>query len=195
MLNYNPNVSAGVKQTNSAGVPWRLLVISAVLFILCIVIFLGMEFGYTPYLNGEIQKADASIADLSKTLKDGQQKDVIRLYSQLYNVNSLYASHVYPSRIFTFLEKRILPTVRVTSLDIDISKLVLKFDAVAPDLDTVVLQVSTIQGDENIKQAVLVSSKKQDIKEGGGFAFSVRMDIKNGWLSASSSTATTTNNQ
>lgn len=193
MLNYNPNISSGGKQTVSAGAPWRLLIISAVLFILCVVIFLGMDFGYTPYLNSEIQKADASIADLSKTLKDGQQKDVVRLYSQLYNVNSLYASHVYPSRIFSFLEKEILPTVRIISLDADIQKLVLRFDAVAPDLDTVVLQVSNLQGDSNVQQAILISSKKQDPKEGGGFLFSVRMDVKNGWLSETNSVATTTN--
>lgn len=195
MLNYNPNVSTGAPKSNtSTGAPWRLLIISGVLFILCIVIYLGMSFGYTPYLTNEIQSVDASTLALSKDVKNGQQKDMVRLYSQLYNINSLYGSHVYPSRVFTFLEKRVLPTVRVTSMDIDIQKLVIKFEAVAPDFDTVVLQVATMQGDENIKQAVLASSKKQDAKEGGGFLFSVRIDAKEGWLSAST-TATSTKPQ
>ncbi len=186
MLNYTPNVSAGSsKSTGSAGAPWRLLIISGVLFLLCVIIYAGMDFGYTPYLNSEIQKVDASTADLSKDVKNGQQKDMVRLYSQLYNINNLYSAHIYPSRIFTFLEKRIVPTVRITTLDVDVPKLVLKFDAIAPDFDTVVLQVATIQSDEHVAQAVLASSKKQDPKEGGGFAFSVRMEVKAGWLSTS----------
>lgn len=192
MLNYNPNVSAGgSKSKTSTGAPWRLLIISGVLFILCMVIYIGMDFGYTPYLTNEIQKVDADTLTLSKNVKDGEQKDMVRLYSQLYNISNLYETHTYPSRVFTFLEKRILPTVRIMSMDVDIQKSVIKFDAVTSDFDTVVLQVATIQGDENIKQAVLISSKKQDVKNGGGFVFSVRMEAKTGWLSTASSATTT----
>jgi hypothetical protein len=182
MLNYAPSRAGAQKQKSSTGVPWRLLTISIVVFVLMIVIFLGMEFGYKPYLQSQIKQADADISSLSQSLQDGQQNDVIGLYSQLYNINSLYNRHVYPSRWFAFLEKNVLPTVRVTSMDADFLKLSVKLDGIAPDLDTLVLQIATLQQDAHTQEVVLTSSGKQDPKEGTGILFNVRIELKEGWL-------------
>lgn len=181
MLNYAPS-TGGQKQKNATGAPWRLLVISLVLLILTILIVVGMEFGYKPYLNNQMQQADASIASLSQSLQQGQQGDVIGLYSRLYNMNDLYAGHIAVSRWFAFFEKNILPSVRVTSMDADLLKGSVKIDAIAPDMDTIVLQIATLQQDTRAQQVTLLSSQKQDPKEGTGFTFSLRVDLKSGWV-------------
>ncbi|MCL5012184.1 MAG: hypothetical protein M1320_02045 [Patescibacteria group bacterium] len=181
MLNYAP-ATGGQKQKSSTGAPWRLLVISLVLLILTVLITVGMEFGYKPYLTNQLQQADASITSLSQSLQQGQQSDVIGLYSRLYNINDLYTKHIVTSRWFAFFEKNILPTVRVTSMDADLLKESVKIDAIAPDMDTIVLQVATLQQDPQTQQVTLTSSQKQDPKEGTGFTFSLRVDLKDGWL-------------
>jgi len=187
MLNYAPQTQSNAK-ASSTSVPWRLLIIGAVLIVLSVLMYAGMEFGYKPYLNTQIAEADARISELSASLQEGQQKDVIGLYSQMYNISSLLSDHVYPSRVFTFLEQVLLPAIRLTSLDADLRKATIKIEGVASDMDTVTLQLATIQAHEHVSSAVLVSSQKQDTKDGGGVTFNIRIDGKGDWLTKTTTT-------
>lgn len=179
MLNYSPTL-AGAKQSTSTDTPWRLLVLALVLLGLSIFVWIGMEFGYVPYLHNQIAKTDTEIAALAASLKDGQQKDVIGLYSQLYNINELYKNHIYPSRIFSFIETTLLPTIRLTELDVEVRKGTIMLSGVSPDMDTVTLQLAALQKNENIVNAVLSSAKQQD--KGTGVSFTIHIDIRQGWL-------------
>jgi hypothetical protein len=179
MLNYSPTLTQA-KQSASTGTPWRLLILALVLFGLSILIWVGMEFGYKPYLNNQILQTDTKIEQLAESLKDGEEKDVVELYSQLYNIDALYKSHIYPSRVFSFIESVLLPSVRLTELDAEPRKNTITLLGVAPDMDTLTLQVATIQKNSNVLEVMLSSAKQQE--KVSGISFVIRVDIKPGWL-------------
>jgi hypothetical protein len=168
---------ARAASTSSVGFPWRLLVISIVIFGLTVLVYAGINFGYVPYLNSEISKADANFTDLSKKIDVNQQQSLTDFYSQLYNVQTLALTHFYPSRIFDFLEKNIYPTVKLSSFQAGILGGDVRFDAVAVDFNTVINQLAILKTDPNVSAVSLDSSRQREAKDGGGVIFSVRMSF------------------
>jgi hypothetical protein len=157
------------------GFPWRLLIISVVIFGLTVLVWAGISFGYVPYLNSEIDKADADFNDLSKKIDASQQQVLTDFYSQLYNVQTLASTHLYPSKIFDFLEKNVYPAVRISSFQAGVSGGDARFDAITADFNTVINQLAILKADPNVLTVSLESSRQREAKDGGGVAFSVRM--------------------
>lgn len=183
MLNYNPTIpsSGGQSQRpfSPSSAPWRVLVMSLTLLIVCIVIFAGMEFGYTPYLNSEIQKTKDQITTLSKSFSSDQQKELIRIYSQLYNIDKLSKGHQYTSQIFSILEKTISPSVTIKSLNLETVSKTAKIEMTALDFDSVTNQLIALKSDPRIVEATIDSSKRDETKEGvvGKITFVVKVQF------------------
>jgi len=178
MADFNTTVNrARAASTSSVGFPWRLLIISIVIFGLTVLVYAGINFGYVPYLNSEINKADANFTDLSKKIDVSQQQSLTDFYSQLYNVQALASTHSHPSKIFDFLEKNIYPTVKLSSFQAGISGGDVSFDATAVDFNTVINQLAILKADSNVLAVSLDSSRQRETKDGGGVVFSVRMSF------------------
>lgn len=159
----------------SAGFPWRTLVISVVVFGLTLLIWAGMEFGYVPFLQSQIQKSDVELAALSQSVSESEQKELIEFYSQLYNIQSLIGGHLHPSRFFDFLEKSTHPMVKFSGLRLNIIGGEAVLEGAAPDFDTVASQLSAFKNDAQVASVALESSKRRDVKEGGGVLFSMKL--------------------
>ncbi len=159
----------------STGFPWRLLVVSIIIFGLMILIWAGISFGYIPYLNSQISSIDSAFNSLSSQIDTNQQKDLAQFYSQLYNIQTLSNTHSYSSKLFDFLEKDIYPTVKINNAQVDMSSGSLSIDGTATDYATLINQLAILKADPDIASVSLDSSKQNSSKEGNGVLFSIKL--------------------
>ncbi|BCX15794.1 MAG: hypothetical protein KatS3mg098_023 [Candidatus Parcubacteria bacterium] len=177
-----PRSSSQREAISSLGVPWRIFVIALVVFILTLVIWAGMEFGYSPYLKSEIKKIDAKLESLSSTFSEAQQKEFSSFYSQLYNIKSLAASHPYPSKLFEFLETSLYPTVRLTNFQADLGSGEIRMEGVIVSYNDLANQLSVFQKNPNVESVSLDTSRQLEVKDGGGVFFSSKIILNKKFL-------------
>lgn len=178
MADLNNTVNrARASSVSSVGFPWRLLLIAIIIFGLTLLIYVGIQFGYIPFLNSEISKADANFSALSAKVDVNQQAQLTDFYSQMFNIQKLSTSHLYPSKIFDFLEKNIYPLVKVSSLQVGAVGGDVRFDGVASDFTALTNQLAELKLDPNVSAVSLDSSQQRDVKSGGGVLFSARISF------------------
>lgn len=153
--------------SDGGGSPWRLLVASAVIFVLMLVIYAGMAFGYEPYINKQIAQQDAQLKQVENEVSQGSQSQDLSLFSQLYNINQLNKKHVIASNLFAELEKRTLPSVRITNVQFSIVSGALMLSGTAPSWQTVVQQSSAWEQDPSVA-GFMVNSFKPGSQSGAG---------------------------
>ena len=93
------------------GWPWRLFVAAFAVFLATVLGYIGITFGYQPYLREQIQQKTNEIEQLSASIPKADQDQFINFYSQLVNLKSILDSHVVASPIFVFLERVAHPRV------------------------------------------------------------------------------------
>ncbi|MEK7187818.1 MAG: hypothetical protein AAB691_03155 [Patescibacteria group bacterium] len=93
----------------------RVLLFSATFFILSFGIYLGIQFGYKPYLENQIAGLEKEIADFSKQVPERDQDELISFYSQLDNLSTLLKKQSMPSKSFSWLEENTNVNVQLVS--------------------------------------------------------------------------------
>ena len=157
------------------GWPWRLLIFTFIIFGLTVVTYLGMSFGYKPYLNSRIKNLDAEIANLSQSVDEQQQKNLASFYSSLVNIQNLLASHPVASKFFDFLEKNTHQKIYYLSLNLSLLEKNIRLDGVAPDYDAIAQQLELFRKAPEIERIFLDDSRALDT---GGIRFSIRFVFK-----------------
>ncbi len=124
------------------GWPWRFLMVSFVIFLTSILIYLGLAFGYKPFLNRAIAEKDAQIMEQAASVKKEDQDKLIQVYSQMINIKSLLSGHIFPSGIFAMLEQKTHPKVYFTGADfkadegsLELDGLTVSFSALSEQLE------------------------------------------------------------
>ncbi|MFA6136406.1 MAG: PilN domain-containing protein [Candidatus Paceibacterota bacterium] len=163
---------------SSVGFPWRIFVITLVIFVLSLVIYAGMDLGYKPYLESQLSKVDSDFDALSETFNEQQQKDLLNLYSQLYNIKNISLSHPYISQIFNLLESSLYPTVKLTNLQASVSSYEVRVEGITVDFDTLANQLAALKSHDKISSVSLDTSRKMEQKEGGGVFFSIKIILE-----------------
>lgn len=182
---YSPQASqqaspfTHTSQPKQSGFPWRLMLLTGVLFGLTVLIYAGIAFGYRPYLEQNLLQIDAQLQQVTTSLQ-ADADDVFGVYSQLYNIQSLSASHMYGSRAFTLLESGTLPSVRLVKADMDMLKGQAILEGVAADYDAVVNQVSAYRNVPGVSSAQLASAQAN---EDGSISFVTELSIAKNYFS------------
>ncbi len=100
-----------------AGTPgWssRLLMFSATLLFLAVFGYVGLEFGYRPVLQSQIQKKESDLSKLSQQIPAGDQDKIVAFYSQLSNLKKVLGEHTLATELFSILEKNTQANVYFT---------------------------------------------------------------------------------
>lgn len=74
-----------------------------VLFIM-ILIYVGLTFGYEPYLNNQVTSVQDQVNQLGQSIPASDQANLLDFYSQVSNLRTLLRAHVLSSQLFTWLE-------------------------------------------------------------------------------------------
>ena len=85
----------------SAGI----LLFSAGLLVIALAVYFGITLFYTPYVNNQISSVNAEINAAASAISPTDQTNLVAFYSEIANVQSALANHVYFSHFFTWLEQ------------------------------------------------------------------------------------------
>lgn len=96
----------------------QLLMFSGTIFLISWLIYFGIAYGYTSYLQSRAKNLNDQIQVFAQQVPVGEQAKIIDFYSQIVNLKQLLGQHVYISSFFGWLEKNTDPNVYFTSLNL-----------------------------------------------------------------------------
>ncbi len=142
-----------------SGVPQRFLFFSFIIFLLVLLSYLGLAYGYSSFLKNEIEDGRAKLDELGRRISAEDQKELARLYSQISNIEKLLTSHVAASRIFTFLEAATAGQVTYLGADLSVPDRRLTLDGAAVSFDELVRQLAAYEKTPEVERINLESSE------------------------------------
>lgn len=159
MAQYSSDINHRLTEKPPIGWPWQLFLITLAIFFVSALIYLGLAFGYQPFLEREIRQIKLEISELSLEVSDEQRRNFTNFYSQLVNLTKILKDHTAVSGALTFLEENILPEVAINSLEAEISEKALVLDATAKSYDNLIEQMVIFEKSPLIEKASLESSQ------------------------------------
>lgn len=158
--------------------PWRILFVSIIAFGIMVFIYLGMLFGYKPFLDSQIKKVDMEISSLSKEIGKEQLKELITFYSQLTNIQKLFDSRVLASNVFDFLEETTHQNVYFTLMNLSTQKREVRLEGLSPSYRVLAEQLELFRKNPQVGQVFLRSSNLEE----GSINFMINLILKPGAL-------------
>lgn len=123
----------------------NLLMLAGALFFVVLIIFAGLSFGYTPYLERQSTDLDLRIRQFAEQVSDEEQEELRSFYSQLANLKTILAEHSVSAPAFSFLEKNTLPQVYYTRARLDAVLGEMVLEGVAFGVDDVASQAALFE--------------------------------------------------
>ncbi|MEK9154849.1 MAG: hypothetical protein AAB596_02170 [Patescibacteria group bacterium] len=143
------------KESTSAGLPLKLFSLSLIIFLTSIFIYIGIAFGYRPYLNSEIKKLESEIFNLTQSIDETKQKQIINFYYQSLNIKNLLNSRITISRIFDLIEKNTYSNVKYGNFSLNVNNKEIRIDGVAPNYETVIKELALFESVEGVEKVYL----------------------------------------
>jgi Tfp pilus assembly protein PilN len=147
------------------------LLFSGGILFLTIAIYLGLTYGYEPYLQSQITKQTDQVNLLDQSISTADQSSLINFYSQIANLKTLLQGHVISSQFFTWLEQNTEANVYYDSLALGQANHV-TLDGIAKTEADVNQQLSIFENSKAIT-SVNVSNVTFSQQTGGGWTFNV----------------------
>jgi hypothetical protein len=171
------NLEKALKKSEKmpTSLPWRFMVFTILVFTATFAIYFGMAFGYKPYLNLRIKNLDKQITNLTKSIDEGQQKELATFYSQLSNIQGLLNSHPIISNFFSFLESRTHPQVYYSSLDLSSVERVARVEGFAADYGVLSQQLELFRSAPEVSKVSLETSQ---LSGANNVNFAIRINFK-----------------
>jgi hypothetical protein len=108
----------GRETTETQGWAVGVLFFSGGILFLSLVIYLGLAFGYQPYLQSQLSSTKDQVSALQNSISTSDQTQLIDFYSQIANLQALLQNHALTSQLLTWLEKNTEVNVYYTSMNL-----------------------------------------------------------------------------
>lgn len=132
-------------RAETPGAYQNLLMLTSTIFFVILLLYSGLSFGYTPYLERQSADLDARIRQFGEQVSGQEQEELRSFYSQLANLKTLLSEHSISSPVFSFLEKNTLPSVYYTRARLDAVLGEMVLEGVAPGMDDIASQVALFE--------------------------------------------------
>jgi cell division protein FtsL len=125
-----------------------------------VVIVVGAILGsYKANLNDQIAKLDGQLKLSEDSRNKDQEKQLMDLAKQSRIAKSMLASKIYWSQAFGYLEKMIQPEVQLKTLEADVAKGTITFQASTPTFSSVARQIAAFTDGTGISDVAVDSVK------------------------------------
>jgi len=161
--------------TSPIGLPWRIMIFSAVILALSIFMAVGLKLGYEKYLDDQLSNINTKISALSSSVQDKQQ-EYIGFYSQIVNLKTIIERRSFTANIFPFLEKNTISSVYYTQAQMVSSENKLTVKGFASSLGNLSQQVAIFEKDVRDVSGVVLDSVNL---QSGGVIFSLSIYFTN----------------
>ncbi len=134
-----------------------LFMLVAILMFAASLLAAGGAFAYGQYLNGALASKDDSLKKAEGAFDTRAIVELERLDSRLIQAQTLLASHLAPSGLFTFLSGATLERVQFTSLDLQMNNdgsASLKMDGLADSFSSLALQSDKFSEAKSLKDVI-----------------------------------------
>jgi hypothetical protein len=157
----------GREPPHTPGWSGQLLMFSSTIFFVILFIYLGLAFGYTPYLNSQFKKLEDQKAAIIQEIPVDKQAQLITFYSQLLNLQTILARHVVVSPLFDWIEKNTNQKIYFTQLSLNTAANQLTLDGAGASLDDINHELILLQAQPEVKEIDVKSISFKD----GAWAF------------------------
>ncbi len=147
----------GREPPKTPGWSGRLLMFSSTILLLSLLIYFGITFGYKAYLNADLKKIEDEKQKLSQEVPEEEQAKIVSFYSQVANLQSLLATHIYSSPFFGWLEKNTQANVYFNRFNLNIVSNQLTLGGVGKTIDDINQQLAIFQSRHEIKRVSVAS--------------------------------------
>lgn len=139
------------------GSAWRLLLFSLFVFGLIGVGYLGLRFGYKPFLEGQLQSVEKNLNELAALVSPAERERLTKFYYQIVNLKSVLDRHVITSRILPFFERATHERVRYANLNVNVEQRQVSITLVAESPEAFVQQIEAFRRLKEIQRYSLSS--------------------------------------
>lgn len=158
-----------------AGWPWRLFIVTTFVLAFAVVVYLGLEMGYRPYVASQVRQLDGEIASLNNSLSETDKANLLLFYSRLNNVNILLKNQSAPARVFAILEQTTVKGVYYRAVTVDTAQRIVALEGSAPNYRALTEQLAVLKSNAAVAGIDLKGSQyNQDTK---GVNFSVALTL------------------
>jgi hypothetical protein len=169
----------------------RLVMFSGTALFVVILAFVGLKFGYEPYLDKQIAVSINDQKKFSQEIPTDIQDNIVKFYSQITNIKSLLARHGTPSEFFDLLETKTLPNVYFEKLNLTASNREAQISGRAKTFQDFSSQIAIFQATPLISKVVV---KTSTLDPQGLWAFDITLTIDPSFFgSATPATSTVVN--
>jgi len=146
----------------TVGWPWRMFVFTIVVFLVAIFGYLGLAFGYKPYLQNSIADVESKLNGLALQVSSDSQKSFIGFYSQIANLKSLLSEHVITSKVFPLLEDCTQERVAYSAVTLVSEEHALKIEGFAESYKVLAAQLALYEQAPWVEKVILDNSSLSD---------------------------------
>jgi hypothetical protein len=131
-----------------------------------IAIYLGLTFGYEPYLQSQLTNTQNQVSALNQSVSASDQSHLIDYYSQIANLKTLLRSHVFSSQFFSWLEQNTEAHVYYQSLSMASGNQV-TFSGTAQTEADINQQVAIFENSPGVSSVVVTNVRAPQLLENG----------------------------
>jgi len=154
----------------------RLLMFSFTILFVSIMVFLGLKFGYSPYLKAKVNDVDAKTAAFLNEYPLATRASIIRVASQFSNLSKILSTYTSSQSVLGWLETHTLPSVSFTKLNVDVLTRSLVLTGETKDNAAIAAQLEVFKKDTTMVERVLFKDAQSASR--GGWQFSVVVTMK-----------------
>lgn len=164
----------------------QLMAFSITLLALATVVYLGIIFGFRPYLDSRVVALDQEIQDFTRQVPEEEQQAIATFYSQLANIRTVLAKHTSTPDLLNWLERGTLQNVQLTKVSYNTSSRQIQISGIARSGTDVAAQVVSLQNLPGVERVDFRSSSQA----GSNVIFDVLVTVEPGSFTASQGVAT-----
>ncbi|MEK9180564.1 MAG: hypothetical protein AAB897_04090 [Patescibacteria group bacterium] len=131
----------------------QFLMFSGTIFFIALLVYLGLAFGYRPYLVSEVAQLQDQINSFGQQIPAEEQAKIINFYSQLLNIRTLLSRHVFSSKAFEWLEANTQARVYFDKFDFNAKNSEVRLGGLAKTMEDVNQQLAIFDSRPEIKKA------------------------------------------
>jgi Tfp pilus assembly protein PilN len=169
----------GREPVRTPGWSSRLLMFSSTLLFICLFVYIGLVYGYTPYLKTQLKELDGQIQKFGQEISAADQTELIAFYSQMANIKKLLNNHIAASRLFEWLEKQTQTNVFFSKLGLNIQNNQLSLAGVAKSAEDIAEQLQVFQSQPEVE---LVSVNNISVGASGLWQFDLSVKLSRDFL-------------
>ena len=129
----------------------RMLMVSSTIFFIVLGIYVGIAFGMTPYVEGEINQLKRASEAASNAVSDDDRFKIQVLHSQIANIKTLLDRHTTLLRLLEWLERNTQENVAYNRLEVKLADNKASFGGAAKTVKDFVDQAHRYEDDLDVE--------------------------------------------